>query len=195
MATITTLENNITGLSFRQQVNSNFENLNTDKVENTSLDATNTRVTNLETYRTATLEPLETEVDTIDSRLQALEQYDVFEYQQVNNHSVTTTVYADVINFTTANLEAGIYKVALGQMFNLDSAVNLAWFRASFDGGLTWMEVAEKVVDVSANKPLSFFTVINHPGGTVNIITQAKKDATGDVLNIVQQTMTLERKQ
>ena len=194
MATITTLENNITGLSFRQSVNSNFENLNTDKVDTTQLDSTKNRVTALETYKTSTLEPLETTVSTLDDRVIVLESHDVFEYRQVNNHSVTTTVYADVINFTTGNLAAGTYKAALGQMFTLDTAVNSAWFRASFDGGLTWMEVAENVVDVTANKPLSFFTIIEHAGGTMNIITQSKKEAAGDVLTIVQQNMTLERK-
>ena len=196
MATITELQNNITGLSFRTTLNDNYANLNNDKVE---LTAFNTQVDRIDTAESdiddieAWIDTHDDQIDTLVNRITAAEGLLDFEYTAVTNVQTNSTTYVEVINSTYA-LTDGTYKVDMSAMFNMDVTNYSAYFRFSVDNGVTWREVIEESSDVNNIIPLAYSFMLPVTNNTLNIQIQAKVENAGATLTIEDMQVMVDRK-
>jgi hypothetical protein len=190
VATITTLLNNITGLSFRQTLNENFVNLNADKAELTSLTALDNRITTNENDIT-TIEQDVTSLQSSVSTLQGVVNY--FEFEEVEDTEVTSTTYQDIINVTYTP-PVGIYKLDMSLLHTLSNNNATAFFRFSLDGGATWFEFSKKTLSPADINNSTVTKIINHLGGNFSIRIQARKESSGDTLTIRNLVTALQRK-
>lgn len=196
MATITELQNNITGLSFRTTLNDNYANLNNDKVE---LTAFNTQVDRIDTAESdiddieAWIDAHDDEIDSLVNRIEANEGLLDFEYTAVTNVQTSSTTYVGVINSTYA-LTDGTYKVDMSAMFNMDVTNYSAYFRFSVDNGVTWREVVEESSDVNNIIPLAYSFMLPVTNNTLNIQIQTKVENAGATLTIEDMQVMVDRK-
>ena len=196
MATITELQNNITGLSFRTTLNNNYQNLNNDKVEittfNTEVDRIDTAETDIDSLETR-MDTAETDITSLETRMDAAEGLLDFDYEAVTNVTVTSDTYVEVINRTFA-LSDGTYKLDMSTMFSMDVTNYSAYFRFSIDGGSTWREVIEESSDISNIIPLAYSFMIPVTSSTLNIQIQARVENASATLTIEDMTVMVDRK-
>ena len=196
MATITELQNNITGLSFRTTLNDNYANLNNDKVELTAFNTQVDRIDTAEGDITAIegrLDVNEGDIDSLENRMTAAEGLLDFEYTAVTDVQTSSTTYVEVINSTYA-LTDGTYKIDMSAMFNMDVTNYSAYFRFSTDNGVTWREVVEESSDVNNIIPLAYSFMLPVTGNTLNIQIQAKVENAGATLTIEDMQVMVDRK-
>lgn len=117
-----------------------------------------------------------------------------FDYVVEEGVIVTNDVYEEVARLTTSSRPAGTYVLHKSMLYSLNTTVRSAYLRFSLDGGATWTEVRKEPTDNTDLIPLTHPNVIVHTDGGFDIIVQSRKESAGDVLNIVQLTLTLERK-
>ena len=198
MATINTLNNGVTGLSFRQTLNDNFSNLNDSKVELSAVNSLDTRLTTAESeissLDTATT-ALDLSLSSLETDVETLQGFHSFNYETVSNRNVVGDTYEDIINATYANLAAGIYTLTLSMVFSLNNTNTSSFFRFSIDGGSNWLEMRKEVKDITDLEIVSYTKPVVHGGGNFTLIVQSKKENASDVLNIAEMSSIFERKQ
>jgi hypothetical protein len=198
MATITDLQNNISGLSFRTTLNDNFDNLNNDKAEVTAVTGINTRlvgaeadITSIDTRVTAAENAIVNSTVSIND-LEALQS---FNYTTIQNYTVPTTTYSNVISDTYSSLEAGTYLLTLSMMYTLNSNNTGVFFRFSTDGGSTWSpEVRHEPKDVTDTNVVSYHQIKVLGAGDFNVVIQGRKESAADTAVVLEMTTALERK-
>ena len=125
-----------------------------------------------------------------------IELFDIrtFDYVEKLNHTVTNDVYEEVTRLTTVSRVAGTYKTTLAMIYTLNSVVNAAYFRFSTDGGATWTEIRREPKDITDIVPKTHTFIEVHTTGIKEIIVQARKELSGDVLTIFKLDIMFERK-
>jgi len=198
MATINTLNNGVTGLSFRQTLNDNFSNLNDSKVELSAVNSLDTRLTTAESeinsLDTATT-ALDLSLSSLETDVETLQGFHSFNYEAISNRNVVGDTYEDIINATYANLAAGTYTLTLSMVFSLNNTNTSSFFRFSTDGGSNWLEIRKEVKDITDLEVVSYTKPVVHAGGNFTLIVQSKKENAADVLNISEMSSIFERKQ
>ena len=196
MATITELQNNITGLSFRTTLNNNYANLNNDKVEltafNTALDRVDTAEANITSIQ-SWIDTHESEINALADRITVNEGLLDFEYATVSNVVIGDSTYVEVINNTFA-LTNGLYKIDMSTMFNMDVLNYDAFFRFSLDNGVTWREVRSQIIDLAESKALSYSFMYPVTNNTLNIQIQSKIENAAYNLTIEDLQVMIDRK-
>jgi hypothetical protein len=196
MATITELQNNITGLSFRTTLNNNYQNLNNDKVEltafNTQVDRIDTAETDIDALDTLTTTHT-ADISSLETRMDAAEGLLDFDYETVTNEVITSDSYVEVINREFA-LTNGVYKIDMSAMFTMSSISQSAYFRFSLDNGVTWREVIEENKDLSDVRPLAYSFMFPVTNNTLDIQIQTRVENTGPTLTIQDMTVMVDRK-
>jgi hypothetical protein len=198
MATITELQNNISGLSFRTTLNNNFANLNNDKAETATVMAVDNRlvsaeadIVSLDTRTTST----EGAVVNNTASINTLEEKESYNYTTLQNFTVPNSTYVDVINDTYPSLSAGNYLLTLSMMYTLNSNNTGVFFRFSTDGGTTWSpEIRHEPKDITDTNVVSYSKPLTLGDGDFNIVIQGKKQLAGDVANVLEMTVVLDRK-
>ena len=198
MAIVTTLQNNMTGLDFRQTLNNNLANLNLDKVEVVEYVKLDSRVgvleSNVDIVNDAVFN-LDSEVEQLQLQVGGiLDKLDTLYYSELQDFDVPSNVYTDVINDTIADLPIGIYRLDLSMIYKSDNNNRSSFFRFSIDGGTTWSEFRKQTKQVQDINNETLFKVVDHSGGDLNIIIQSRKENTNDTLTIQYITYLLEQK-
>lgn len=193
MATITDLQNEMTGLTFRTTLNNNFDNLNNDKAETTHTHAGVYTPVADTTALDARVTTNEGDIATNSASITALEGLSTYDYATISNVTVTNDVYENILTLTTPIRDAGTYEIRMSQMYTLASTVNSAYFRFRVDGG-TWVEVRREPKDVTDIVPMDYWKVISHVGGTITVEVESRKGNAADVLTILEMSAAVVRK-
>jgi len=129
------------------------------------------------------------------NRLVELENFTLYTFNTVNDVTIVDSTYEQVNQVSLTELAGGTYEVKLSQVYSLDSSTTSAFFRFSLDGGGTWVEIRREPKDNTDNLDMTMFVPINvADGGTLNVIIEARKEVTGDVLFISSNSIVVERK-
>mgnify|MGYP001822452352 CR=1 FL=1 len=107
--------------------------------------------------------------------------YDFDKAQDILNIPETFT---ELNNYTSPSRPAGIYEVGMSFTWDFTIVNRSAYFRWSTDGGTFWNEFVSEPKDVQDKVAVYYQYPINHPGGTMSIITQMRKEDALGVLNV-----------
>jgi hypothetical protein len=103
-----------------------------------------------------------------------------YDYDKASNILNIPETYTELNNLVTPARPAGVYEVGLSFTWQFDIANRSALFRWSTDGGVIWNEFQSEPKDVSDKSATYYQYPFVHPGGTMQIATQARKqDANG----------------
>jgi hypothetical protein len=129
-----------------------------------------------------------------------LEDLARFEYSKIDTDTEITGVYGTdwtELNrlVTSDDLMAGIYVITVTLLWVIDTTRKSGIFRLSTDGGATFgAEVWEETKDPTNVSTEDWFIPINHGGGQMDIVVQAAKESSGNVLTVHSSVIAIERK-
>ena len=115
-----------------------------------------------------------------------MELFDIltFDHITVENVDITTTDpdWTDLITLTTADREAGLYKLMFSLEFTLNSTSQSFLYRFSLDGGNNWGPVYQKEVkDRSNTEVIEVFNLIETAAiGVIDVRCQVTRESTAD---------------
>ena len=196
MATITELENNMSGLTFRTTLNNNLGSLNTDKVELADFNDAVDRIDTAEEDIIAAegrLDTNEGDIEALEDRMDAAEGLLDFDHESVSNFSTTSINYVEIMNREFA-LSDGLYKVDMSTMFTMSVTNYSAYFRFSLDNGVTWREVIEEVKDIHDVRPLTYSFMLPVTNNTLDIRIQVRVENAAATLTVQDMNIMVDRK-
>jgi hypothetical protein len=132
--------------------------------------------------------------EEVYQRLEALEsaQTDMivpkYEYSKIDSSSpiiIEDTDYREVLTLArTTNYPAGTYEISFSASYKYSTTSRSAGFSWSIDGGTTWQEFTEEVKDTKNTNFFSYSFPIEHLGGGINFMLDAKCGSSSDTLEI-----------
>ena len=117
-----------------------------------------------------------------------------YDFEQISGYDVSNDTYTEILRLDKISANPGTYKVTLAMLFNLNNVNNSAYFRFSFDNGMSWTEIRREAKDINDVIPQSLPKSIVHAGGDINLVVEGYKEAIGDTLTVNFMEITLERK-
>jgi hypothetical protein len=107
-----------------------------------------------------------------------------YDYDKQSNILNIPETYTELNSFTSPSRPAGIYEVGMSFTWQFDIANRSALFRWTTDGGTTWNEFQSEPKDISDKNATYYQYPFNHPGGTMQIITQMRKSDVNGTLDV-----------
>jgi len=150
----------------------------------TAITANNGRLSTLETESVAQrgdINDNKTDITNIRDFLQDPRRY---ENKKVTNVNVTGDIYETVAELITEERPAGKYQTTVNVSFVYNSAGRRGYIRISLDGGITWEEYSKKIDDINEVMTIPYISADDYATGIHNIIIQAKKEQSADVMTI-----------
>ena len=107
-----------------------------------------------------------------------------YDYDKQSNILNIPETYTTLNNYTSPSRPAGIYEVGMSFTWDFTIVNRSAYFRWSTDGGTIWSEFVSEPKDVQDRVAVYYQYPINHPGGTMQIHTQMRREDALGTLNV-----------
>jgi len=115
--------------------------------------------------------------NSIDDIQQYLQDARRYEYVKTASHTVTDDTYEEVVRLTTLTKPAGVYQMIFSVIFTYTTTGTNGYIRISIDGGSTWEEFRKEDF-------VPYITVETFPEQMHDIIIEARKENSGDIMEI-----------
>jgi hypothetical protein len=107
-----------------------------------------------------------------------------YDYDKASNILNIPETYTQLNDYTSPSRPAGVYEVGMSFTWDFSLVSRSAYFRWTTDGGTNWNEFISEPKDVQDRSAVYYQYPFNHAGGTMNIITQMRKEDALGTLNV-----------
>ena len=161
-------------------------------------DALDTAFTELDNHLATAI----TDIDAVTAvnitqqqELDILTDLKFYEFNNVPSASTTSKVYSQLNRLTLPpSTLAGTYMLQFNVLFSYNQVGRSAHFRASDDGGTTWIEIRREAKDVTDVNTFDHSYPYAHAGGIIDLIIEYRTENNGDVLMVLGSNLVIERK-
>ena len=114
------------------------------------------------------------------------ELFDVLTYDYAKAQDILDVpeTYTPIVSMVTPSREAGIYEFGLSLTYNMDTASRSVLLRFTTDGGLIWTEFMAEPKDSTDDQPHFYQFPMDHPGGSLDVQMEMRKETSGSVLDV-----------
>jgi hypothetical protein len=106
-----------------------------------------------------------------------------YDYNKASGFTNLPETYSTLNDYTSPSRPAGVYEVGMSFTYDFDQANRSVYFRWSTDGGTNWNEFVAEPKDVQDKSAVYYQYPFSHPGGTMQIETQIRKEDVNGILN------------
>ena len=116
-----------------------------------------------------------------------------YEFSKVQGASTTSDTWVQ-LNELIVTPPEGTYMLQFNALFSYDSTGRSAFFRASDDGGATWVEIRKEAKDTTDTNSYDYSYPYIHTGGSIHLIVEYKTENANDTLSVHGSNLVVERK-